>query len=87
MAKKRYYEESYAGYDMRRRQEAQDAAMIKEDKSAIANLPQDVKYVQYPQSPYSSSPRLDDSIRGIDRQLSDDAYSKSLKKGSDSEMY
>lgn len=87
MAKKRYYDEAYAGYDMRRKQEYEDSMMIKEDRNAIANLPQDVKYVQYPKAPYYAEPGLNDTIRGVDRQMADDVYSKSLKKSSDSEKY
>ena len=76
MAKKRYYDEKYAGYDMRRKQEYQDSMMISEDRNAIANLPQNVKYVLYPQSPYYSSPALNDTLSGINRQIGDDVRSK-----------
>ena len=74
MAKKRYYDDNYSG-------------MISEDKSAIANLPQNVKYVQYPESPYWSEPGLNDNLRGVDRQMADDVYSKSLKKSAYPEKY
>lgn len=42
----------YAAVDPRRRQERKDADMIKEDKSAIANLPADKKYHTYNQNFY-----------------------------------
>lgn len=87
MAKKRYYSDAYAGYDDRRRQELEDSMMIKEDRSKIANLPQEVMIKEYPQSPYYAQPKLNDTVRGVDRQLSDDAYSKSLKKSSDEGMF
>ncbi len=79
--------ESYAGYDMRRRQEYEDSMMIKEDHSAIANLPQDVKYVLYPKEDYYNNPHLDDTLRGADRQMRDDVMSKSLKRNADPEKY
>lgn len=81
--KRRLGEGKYTGYDSRRRQEYDDGMMISEDRSAIANMPQEVKYVQYPQDPYYVSPKLNDTMRGIDRQISDDVYSKSLKKKGD----
>lgn len=87
MAKKCYYDEMYAGYDARRKQEYEDSMMIKEDKSAIANLPQGVIMKEYPKSPYYNQPDLNDTVRGVDRQLADDVYSKSLKKKNDAEMY
>lgn len=85
--KKRYYDEQYAGMDMRRRREHEDSMMIKEDLNAVANLPQEVKYVEYPKSPYYKQPMLNDTVRGVDRQLADDAYSKSLKKNQNDGMY
>ena len=87
MAKKRYYDEPYAGYDARRRQEYEDSMMIKEDKSCMANLPKEVIMKEYPKSPYYNQGDLNDTIRGVDRQLADDAYSKSLKKGGDKGMF
>ena len=87
MAKKRYYDEMYAGYDARRRQEHEDSMMIKEDKSAVANLPQQVIMKEYPKSPYYEQGKLNDNLRGVDRQLADDAHSKALKKGGDKGMY
>lgn len=85
--KKYMAKESYAGYDMRRKQEYQDSMMIKEDHSAIANLPQDVKYVLYPMEPYYNNPHLDDTLRGADRQMRDDVMSKSLKRNAYPEKY
>lgn len=73
MAKKRYYNEMYAGMDARRRREMEDYYMIKEDHSAIANLPQDVKYVEYPKYGEGYLPeRLDDTARGIEDQVAAD---------------
>ena len=88
MAKKKYYNsEMYAGYDMRRKQEYQDSMMIREDHNAIANLPQDVKYVMYPKESYYNNPHLDDTLRGADRQMRDDVTGKSLKRSAYPEKY
>jgi hypothetical protein len=60
---------AYAGSEPRRRQEMEDAGMIREDHSAIANLPQEVMMKRY-ENPYSYIPEtLDDTIRGADRQI------------------
>ena len=64
--------EYYAGEDPRRRMEASDASMISEDRSAIANLPQEVKYTSWPNPADYPSYGLDDTIRGIDMQRGED---------------
>jgi len=54
---------------MRRRHEMMDEGMIHEDKSEIANLPQNVMIKEYPRA-YPSMPEdIDDTIRGVDEQL------------------
>lgn len=61
--------EYYAGEESRRHQEMEDAGMIREDHSAIANLPQNVMIKAYPKA-YGYLPEdLDDTIRGIDGQI------------------
>ena len=67
---KRHYSEPYAGDGARRTQEMQDAGMIREDRSAIANLPQSVMIKMYPQSDRPMPESLDDTITGIDHQIS-----------------
>lgn len=79
MAKKRYYE-AYAGMDMRRRMEAEDSMMIKEDPSAPANLPQEKMLKYYPKADYASYPDLDDTLRGIDKQTKDDTGKEKKEK-------
>lgn len=60
----------YSGEYARRTQEMQDAGMIKEDRSAIANLPQEVMIKAYPKSPNSYIPEaLNDDISGVDKQI------------------
>jgi len=70
-SKKRYYDEqsSYSGQDARRTQEMQDGGMIREDRSAVANLPQNVMYKPYPKNHDYLPEDLDDTIRGIDHQI------------------
>ena len=59
----------YAGMEPRRRQEMEDAGMIHEDHSAIANLPQQVMIKPYPKTDHYMPEGLDDTISGIDRQI------------------
>jgi hypothetical protein len=61
--------EYYAGMDPRRRQELEDAGMIHENHSAIANLPQEVMIKPYPKSGSYIPENLDDTIKGVDRQI------------------
>lgn len=78
MAAKRHYSEKgkgeYAGMEGgRRTQEMQDGGMIREDRSAISNLPQDVMIKPYAKV-YGYMPEdLDDTIAGVDRQKEADA--------------
>lgn len=58
--------------DPRRHQEMRDAGMIREDHSATANLPQDVKYHAWPANDDYPRYGLDDTIRGIDKQENED---------------
>ena len=65
MAKRHY---GMQGADPRRRQEMMDAGMISEDHSKIANMPQEVRMMEYPRDSNYLPEDLDDTIRGIDRQ-------------------
>ena len=64
--------EHYAGKDERREQERKDFMMISEDHSSMANLPQQVMMKEYPKFMYGLDPDLDDTVRGIDKQMYDD---------------
>jgi len=69
---KRYHESmrgDYEGREGRRRQEMMDGMMIKEDHSKIANLPQEVMIKDWPKTRAYLGEGLDDTIRGIDRQM------------------
>lgn len=72
MAKKRFYDGDYSGLNAARKQEARDFAMISEDKSAVANMPQQVKYHAWPKPGYYADYDLDDTIRGINKQMDED---------------
>lgn len=61
--------EHYAGMEPRRHQEMRDAGMIHEDHRAIANLPQNVVYRDYPRTHGYTPEDLDDTLHGIDRQM------------------
>jgi len=88
MAKKRYYSGSYEGPESRMNQEASDSKMIKEDRSAIANLPQNVMMKEYPKIDYGYNGNLDDTQRRIDYDMGKDARNKNIKKpSSDVEKY
>ncbi len=77
-------EEMYAGKEMRDRMEYDASMMVHEDKSATANLPQNVIMKKYPGTPYAHG-QLSDTIKGIDYQLRED--SKHQKSGEYPEMY
>lgn len=51
------------------------SGMLSEDRSAPANLPQEVKYQAYPRQSYYDAFELDDSIRGID-----DVHEETIRK-------
>lgn len=73
MASKRYYADgAYAGEEGKRTQEMQDGGMISEDRSAIANLPQNVVIKAYPMPGNYLPEDLDDTLRGVDGQMSKD---------------
>jgi len=62
----------YEGPMMRRKQEMEDGGMIREDRSAIANLPQEVMMKAYPKTGPYIPEDLDDTIRGVDMQMDSD---------------
>jgi hypothetical protein len=61
--------EHYAGMEPRRRQEMEDAGMIREDHSAMANMPQGIHMKPWPTEGGYLPENLDDTIRGVDRQM------------------
>jgi hypothetical protein len=72
MAAKRHHSSHkgmYEGHNERRKQEMKDAGMISEDKSAIANMPQEVKYMPYGGDYKGFDSDIDDTISGIRKQM------------------
>ena len=69
---------------MKKYREANFSGMISENKSAQANMPQDVVMKDYPKCSYMEYD-LDDTIRGIDDQI-DNSVSTARKHKSKS-MY
>ena len=63
---------NYEGLNRARDMERSDFSMINEDRSAIANLPQQVMYKEWPKARHYHDYGLDDTIKGIDRQLDKD---------------
>ncbi len=63
------HEGHYEGMESRRTQEMQDAGMIRENPSAIANLPQEVMIKPYPKNGPMMPESLDDTILGVDHQI------------------
>ena len=78
MAAKRHYDEHYAGHESRRHEEMREGGMIHEDRSAIANMPQEVMMKAYPKTGPYMPEDINDTISGIDRQMDgDDSKRKS----------
>ena len=69
MAKRYYDDASYSNEQAARTQAMQTAGMIKEDRSAIANMPQSIVYRDYPKNNSYLDGDLDDTISGIDHQM------------------
>lgn len=66
----------YEGAEHRRRQEMEDAGMIHENHSEVANLPQEVMMKPYPKTGPWTPENIDDTIHGIDRQIDGDDSQK-----------
>ena len=70
MVKRHHHSGHYSGMEARRHQEMQDAGMLHEDHSAVANMPQNVMMKPWPSAGhYMPEDVLDDTIRGVDRQM------------------
>ena len=55
-----------------RAMEKRDSGMLSEDRSAIANMPQQVIYREYPKGEMYLRSNLDDTMSGIDKQMNED---------------
>lgn len=68
---------TYSGMSDRLNQEALDGSMIREDHSAVANLPQNVIMRPYRRGGYGIPEGLNDTIEGVDRQMGYDDKKRS----------
>lgn len=57
---------------MHKQMDSQFMGMLSEDRSAPANLPQEVVHKYYPKCGYMDAFELDDTIRGLDDTRKDD---------------
>ena len=91
MPKERYYQSSKdrmdesSGMKNKMEKEFYDSGMIRADRSAVANLPQEVIMREYPKGNYGYGVSLDDTASGIDKQIKDD--SKEMKRDAYPEKY
>lgn len=69
---KRYQDGKYEGMDSRRDQEREDGGMIREDRSAMANLPQNVIMRPWVGREATLPESLNDTISGVDSQINGD---------------
>jgi len=74
--KKRFYQNT----------EARDSSMVPDSSNSFANLPQEVIFKAYPSVKYSVY-NLDDTIKGMDAQMSGDASSSKRKSGKTTERF
>lgn len=73
MAKKKFYNEGeYDSLNAARNKQRSDFHMISENRSAIANMPQEVMYKMWPKPKQYHDYGLDDTIKGIDEQMNKD---------------
>ncbi len=63
--------EFYQGVDPRRRKEIADGGMVREDHTAMSNLPRQAIHCEYPGASYYESNYMDTSVRGTDPELDD----------------
>lgn len=78
MAKRHHHNDGhYEGISGRRTQEMQDAGMIRENPAAIANMPQEVMIKPWPSAGSYMPENLDDTIRGINKQIGMDDSKRS----------
>ena len=69
---------SYSEENGRRTAAMEDGGMIREDRTKIANLPQNVMFNRYPTNSFYLPEQLEDSIYGIDEQINVDVYKRNI---------
>ncbi len=64
--------DGYAGMETRGRNEYYAGEYVTESRNGYADMPQEVKYTMYAETPYGLDHYLDDGIGGIDSQVRED---------------
>jgi hypothetical protein len=64
--------EGYAGMDTRERNMYRKGEFVDESHAGYADMPQQVEYKRYAETPYGLDQYLDDGIGGIDSQVKED---------------
>jgi len=72
---------SYEGLESARNMERRDSMMISEDRSAVANLPQQVVYKAWPRGGSYATGDYNDTISGVNEQMSADSNKAKANKG------
>ncbi len=68
--------EGYAGMDTRDRNQYRTGEYVDESRNGYADMPQQVEYRKYAETPYGLDKYLDDGIGGIDAQVREDRDQK-----------
>lgn len=64
--------EGYAGMDTRERNQYKSGEYVSESHNGYADMPQNVEYKKYAETPFGLDHYLDDGIGGIDSQVKED---------------
>ena len=73
---KRFHDGAYSGLDARREQEHEDFELMPRDGGEFANMPSEVIHKEFP-NPHGYMPEpIDDTLRGVDRQIEEDNREK-----------
>lgn len=62
----------YAGMESRERHKYRTGEYVDESRNGYADMPQQVEYRMYAQTPYGLDSNVDDGIGGIDMQVRED---------------
>lgn len=64
--------EGYAGMETRDRNQYRSGEFVSESRNGYADMPQQVEYKRYAETPFGLDQYLDDGIGGIDAQVRED---------------
>lgn len=77
--------DGYAGMETRDRNQYRSGEYVDESRNGYADMPQQVEYKKYAETPYGLDHYLDDGIAGIDNQVREDR--DQVKKGVQPKKY